>query len=93
MPTYRKQRFDVVLDVRTKLEFWMGHLDGAECVPVQGLATAMAKRTDIAKDAQVLVYCASGARSAAAVGILRSLGYRHVVDAGPMSRAIGDYTP
>lgn len=93
MPTYRKQRFDVVLDVRTKLEFWMGHLEGAECVPVQGLANAMAKRTDIAKDTHVLVYCASGARSAAAIGILRTLGYRHVVDAGPMSRATADYTP
>ncbi|MEO7993825.1 MAG: rhodanese-like domain-containing protein [bacterium] len=93
MPTYRNQRFDVVLDVRTRLEFWMGHLEGAECVPVQGLANALPKRTDIPKDARVLVYCASGARSGAAVGILRSLGYRHVVDAGPMRHATGDYVP
>jgi len=91
MPTYRKQRFDFVLDVRTRLEFWLGHLEGAECVPVQRLEQAMAKRTDIPKGAHVLVYCASGARSATAVGILHSLGYRHVVNAGSMSSAAGDY--
>jgi rhodanese-related sulfurtransferase len=93
MPTYRKQRFDLVLDVRTRLEFWLGHLDGAECLPLQGLAGAMAKRTDIPKTTHLLVYCASGARSAAATAILQSLGYRHVVDAGPMSRARAEYAP
>jgi phage shock protein E len=93
MPTYRKQQFAIVLDVRSRVEFWLGHLGGAECVPVQGLAKAIAKRADIGKDTPVLVYCASGARSATAAGILRSLGYRRVVDAGAMHRATADYTP
>ncbi len=93
MPAYRNRRIDVVLDVRTRLEFWLGHLEGAQCVPVQSLAAAVAKRADIARDAHIMVYCASGARSAAATATLRSLGFRHVVDAGGMAQATGDYTP
>jgi len=93
MPTYREQQIDIVLDVRTRLEYWLGHLEGAECVPVHRLPEALARRGQIGKDARILVYCASGARSAAAAHKLRAVGYRHVVDAGGMSDALPGYTP
>jgi phage shock protein E len=91
MPTFRQQPIDVVIDVRSRLEYWMGHLDGAQCIPVSTLAEALAARTDIAKDARILVYCASGARSAAAAGILRDLGYRRVTDGGGIAAAKAEF--
>ncbi len=91
MPRFRNQPVDVVLDVRTRLEYWLGHLPGAECVPVQRVAAVMAARPEVAKDARILVYCASGARSAAAAATLRQLRYTAVVDGGGMSAAAAHY--
>ena len=73
MPSFRRQPVDLVLDVRSRIEFWFGHLDGATCIPVDKLADTVPERAGITKDTRILVYCASGARSAFAVGILRSL--------------------
>jgi phage shock protein E len=92
MPSYRKKPVDVVIDVRSKLEFWLGHLDGAICIPVSQLTTAIAKREDITKDSRILVYCASGARSALAHSTLASLGYRRVTDGGAMAAARQEYS-
>jgi phage shock protein E len=91
--TFRGRPVDHVIDVRTKLEFWLGHLEGAVCIPVGGMGPALAARPEIAKDSRILVYCASGARSAAAAAELKALGFRHVVDGGGIASAKGDYTP
>lgn len=69
-----------LLDVRTPLEFSMGHLEGALNVPVQELGMRI---QEIPKG-DVVVYCRSGARSAAAAQLLEAQGYR-VLDIGPMS--------
>ncbi len=90
MPTYRNQAYTHVIDVRTKLEFWMGHVKGAECIPVDRLEEALATRGDIAKDARIIVYCASGGRSAVAATTMQRLGYRHVVNAGGYAQASKD---
>jgi phage shock protein E len=84
MPFFHHRPIDLVIDVRSRLEFWTGHLDGATCIPVTKLESVIAQR-DIAKDARILVYCASGARSAAAARMLTSLGYRNVKDGGAMA--------
>ena len=89
--SYRGQPVDVVIDVRSRLEYWLGHLEGATCMPVDAIARRLPARPDIAKDARILLYCASGARSAAAAVQLRSLGYRHVTDAGAMAAAARHY--
>jgi phage shock protein E len=91
MPRFRNLPIDIVLDVRNKLEFWLGHLDGAECVPVSDLPEALERRPEIAKDARILVYCAGGVRSAAAAAALRGAGYTRVVDGGGMSSASAEY--
>lgn len=61
-----------LLDVRTPGEFRSGHVEGALNIPVQQLAQRI---SEVPKDAPVVVYCASGARSASAVGQLRKAGY------------------
>ena len=90
-PTFKGRPVDVVIDVRSKLEFWLGHLDGAICVPVDVIGERVVHDGTLKKDARILVYCASGARSAAAAGELRRLGYHNVTDGGGMSAAAKDF--
>ncbi len=91
MPRFRNLPVDLAIDVRSKLEFWLGHLPGAVCMPVQSIDSAIASR-NVAKDARILVYCASGARSAQAANILRGLGYKRVTDGGAIATARPEYS-
>jgi len=93
MPTYRKKPVDAVIDVRSHLEFWLGHLPGAICVPVNALASDIAKHHNITTDSHILVYCGSGARSAAAATTLSALGYRSVTDGGGIDAAREHFEP
>lgn len=91
MPAFRDRPVDVVLDVRSRLEFFLGHLDGAENIPVDRLPEALEGRTDITKQSRILVYCASGMRSAQAAALLQAAGYRRVVDGGGLGDARREY--
>jgi rhodanese-related sulfurtransferase len=90
MPRYRSLPVDLAIDVRSRLEFWLGHLPGAVCLPLGSLAQSIAER-GVAKDARLFVYCASGARSAQATALLRQLGYKRVTDGGAMANARAEY--
>lgn len=61
-----------LLDVRTPGEWERGHLDAALLIPVQELSSRLA---EVPRDRPVVVYCASGRRSARAVQMLRGAGY------------------
>ena len=91
--SYRGSPVDLVIDVRSKLEYWLGHLDGATCIPLNDVVFRLGERTDVDPDTRIMVYCASGARSAAATTQLRAVGFRHVTDAGAMSAAAHEYKP
>lgn len=73
-----------LIDVRSAGEFAAGHLPGARSLPLQQLLSA--PRTLGDRDADWVVYCASGARSALAVRALRRAGYRRVHDLGSLAR-------
>ena len=51
-PTYRGQRVDVLLDVRSRMEFLLGHLPGALCIPVDRVESEVPRRTEIPKSAR-----------------------------------------
>jgi rhodanese-related sulfurtransferase len=70
-----------LLDVRTAGEFSGGHLEGATNIAIDALT---ARIGELPKDKKLVVYCASGGRSAAATGMLREKGY-DAYDLGPMS--------
>ena len=70
-----------VVDVRTPAEFLAGHVAGATNLPLDELP---ARAAELPTDRLVVVYCASGARSARAAAALRATG-RTVVDAGTMA--------
>jgi phage shock protein E len=91
MPSFRQKPVDIVIDVRSKVEFWLGHLPDAICLPVQSIAETLPEQPGITKDSKILLYCASGARSAMAAELLKSLGYRRVVDGGPISSARNEF--
>jgi phage shock protein E len=72
-----------LIDVRTPGEYGAGHLAGARNIPVAELNQRLSEVG--APSTPVVVYCASGARSAAATSALRQAGYATVVDLGAMS--------
>lgn len=76
----------VILDVRTPEEFVEGHLAGAQNIDVS--ADDFDERvTQLDTDAQVVVYCRSGNRSADAVERMEGLGFTDLTDAGGLQQA------
>ena len=71
-----------LVDVRSPAEFQSGHLPGARNLPLQSLGGRMHEVGST--DRAVVVYCASGARSASAAGKFRQAGYATVIDVGAM---------
>lgn len=77
-------RNTLFIDVRSPGEFASGYLEGAVNVPLQGLPAAV--RTLIAHaDQAVVLYCASGMRSAQACAVLAQMGYTNVHNGGGIS--------
>jgi phage shock protein E len=68
-----------IVDVRSEAEFRGGAYRGAINVPLQALS---GKLDRIPKNRPVVVYCASGSRSALAARVLRKAGYEDVSNAG-----------
>lgn len=71
-----------IVDVRTADEFRDGAYPGATNIPLSDLARRMG---EIPKDKPVVLYCASGARSASAARAMKQAGYADVVNAGGLS--------
>lgn len=72
-----------VIDVRTREEFDGGHYQGAANIPLQELQKRLAEAGDRKKP--VVVYCASGMRSAQAAKILTKAGFIDVTNAGGLN--------
>ncbi len=74
----------LLVDVRSPAEFSEGHIEGAVSIPIQELS----ERTDELGDPgrEIIVYCASGGRSAMARRLLQNKGFEGVHDLGGMSR-------
>jgi phage shock protein E len=68
-----------VVDVRSEAEFRGGAYPGAVNVPLQALSAKLGR---IPKGRPVVVYCASGSRSAMAARIMRKAGYADVSNGG-----------
>lgn len=66
----------VYLDVREQNEWNLGHLPQATFIPRGLLETTIEQR--VPRDAAVVVYCASGNRSALAARTLEEMGYTDV---------------
>ena len=74
----------IVLDVRMQQEYDAGHIPNAVLLPlplIEAGDAAVAKALPD-KDAEILVYCRSGRRSAIAANALINMGYTNVLDFG-----------
>ena len=72
----------LLLDVRSPGEFAGGALPGAKNIPVQSLGSRL---SELPKDRPIVVYCASGMRSASARSLLVKNGF-DAYDLGAGSR-------
>jgi phage shock protein E len=70
----------LVVDVRTPLEYRAGHYHGAVNIPVDDIEERLDELGD--KDAEIIVYCRTGHRSADAKSTLLSAGFTKVYDGG-----------
>lgn len=85
----------LVIDVRSPQEFAAGHVSGAVNLPLNEFAQKIAALA-ADKDAPIILYCASGARSGMAVNFLQQSGYTAVSNginaslvAGQLQRTMG----
>ena len=72
-----------IIDVRTKEEFDFEHLKDAINFDVSDIASG--KFPEMPRDTPILVYCASGARSAFAKQSLEWFGFSNVTDGGSLN--------
>lgn len=90
-PTVKAQDVNskIVVDVRTPEEFQEGAYPGAINIPVDDL---MVRFEELGKNParEIVVYCASGARSAYAQRMLMQMGYAHVKNGGGIAAMMAD---
>ena len=73
----------IILDVRSKGEYAVGHINGSINISVDHLSENLSKLKD--KNKPIITCCASGMRSASAKSILKSYGYTRVFNGGGWS--------
>lgn len=76
----------LILDFRTPGEFKGGHIPKAKNIPVQQISSQI-NNLETYKENEIIVYCASGARSSNAANILSKNGFNKVYNLG----GIGNY--
>jgi len=71
----------IIIDVREPFEYKMGHVKGAINLPpsklMRGLPDELA---DTPKDAEIILYCLSGARSGASIRIMQQYGFTNLIN-------------
>lgn len=76
----------IIIDVRTPEEFAAGHLDGAVLIDIKD-ASFDSKISSLDPNANYIVYCRSGNRSAQAVTRMREAGIANITDLGSLENA------
>jgi len=69
----------LIVDVRTKGEYEEGHIEGSLNIPLNEIVKAVEW---LQKDVPTVLVCASGARSAAAVTVLKEYNFEKVYNGG-----------
>jgi phage shock protein E len=70
----------VVIDVREKSEYENGHVEGAINIPSSELLDGAQVLSRFSKETPLILYCRSGARSAIALNMLKSLGFTNMTN-------------
>ena len=75
---------EIVIDVRTPVEWSEGHLQSADNIEWQNILSI---KESISKNEKIYLYCRSGNRSGKATKLLIDAGYSNVTNAGSISQA------
>lgn len=70
----------ILLDVRSITEFENAHIDEAINMPIDSIEFVTLDQFDSTRP--IITYCSHGVRSTRAVGILKSIGLKHVYNGG-----------
>jgi rhodanese-related sulfurtransferase len=71
----------IFIDVREPYEFSSGHVKGALNIPPADMMQGMPSQLkDTPKDAEIVLYCRSGARSNMSMQFLRRYGFTNLVN-------------
>ena len=70
---------NTILDVRTKMECFLGKIEGSVNIPLDQIPNNVEK---IREMQPVIICCAAGVRSAQAVAFLKNNGIENVYDGG-----------
>jgi phage shock protein E len=73
----------MIVDVRSTEEFEEEHFPAAVNIPVDEMQMRLPEFGE--KNSSLVLYCASGSRSAYAARILKSAGFTNVINAGGLS--------
>jgi len=68
----------IIIDVREPGEFARSHVEGAINIPPMEIMSGSPALRAVPKDAEVILYCISGARSNAAMHILKAQGFTNI---------------
>lgn len=68
------------IDVREPYEYARGHVEGAINLPPSELLNGATVLREIPKDAELVLYCMSGARSNASMHYLQQMGYTNLTN-------------
>ena len=71
----------LLLDVRSYAEYMAGHIADAHSLPLPQLESEVIHKVPD-RQAAVIVYCSSGARSEQAIGVMQHMGYSNVHNGG-----------
>lgn len=71
----------IIIDVREPAEYAQSHVSGAINLPASALVTGLPEALENTKpNNPIIVYCRSGARSAAAIQILQRHGFTNLTN-------------
>jgi rhodanese-related sulfurtransferase len=74
----KNNQYDVILDVRTTLEYNIGHYPNSVHIPSSSITKHRVEKYIPNKNASILVYCNTGQRARYASELLDKLGYNNV---------------
>jgi len=69
----------LLIDVRTRSEYSSGHVKNSKNIPLDELGKALPK---LGKEQNIIVICASGARSGNAVSMMKKSGFTKCYNGG-----------
>lgn len=72
----------IIIDTREPMEYAMGHVDGAINIPPADFMSGifLDKLQGVAKDAPIILYCVSGARSNTCSMFLADVGFTNITN-------------